>query len=109
MASTVCFCCSSSEMVAGASPLLGAVVAELSMVAALDLHHILGVVQLILHTLVQRAVNSEGVLRGVVPVDISPQQDQAIHLIRVICSKLRGHPHSICYDSDPDSREKNRW
>ena len=69
-------------------PLLGAVIAELGMVAALDLHHVLGVVDLVLHALVQGAVDGEGVLRRVVAVEIGPQQDKAVDLVR----KRTGRP-----------------
>ena len=49
----------------GQVPFLGAVVAELSVVAALDLHDVLGVVDVVLHALVQRAVDGEGVLQRI--------------------------------------------
>ena len=46
----------------GQITLLGAVVAELGVIAALNFHHVLCVVDLVLHTLVQGAVDGEGML-----------------------------------------------
>ena len=75
----------------GRVPLLGAVIAELGVVAALDLHHVLGVVDLVLHALVQGAVDGEGVGGRVVAVEIGPQQDEAVDLFGVVRRELRGH------------------
>lgn len=109
MAATVrACCCSSAEIVARQVPLLGAVVAELGVVAALDLHNVLRIVDVILHALVERAVDGQGLFRWVVPVDVCPQQDEAVHLVRVACCKLGGHgaAHGVSGDVPvPDVRE----
>ena len=44
----------------GQIPLLGAVVAELGVVAALNFHHVLRIVDLVLHALVQGTIDGEG-------------------------------------------------
>lgn len=75
----------------GQIPLLGAVVAELGVVAALNFHHILFVVDLVLHALVQGAVDGNGIGRRIVAIEVGSQQNQTVHLVRVLRSELGGH------------------
>lgn len=55
MDGTICLCSSSAEMVAG-RPLTWAIVAELGVAAALNLHSVFRVADVILHTLVEGTV-----------------------------------------------------
>ena len=55
MDGTICLCGSSAEMVAG-RPLTWAIVAELGVAAALNLHSVFRVADMILHTLVEGTV-----------------------------------------------------
>ena len=68
-----------------------AVVSELGMVSALDLHHIFGVIQFVFHALIERTIDRERLLHRIVTVKIGPQQNQAIHLLGMLAGKLRGH------------------
>ena len=75
----------------GQVPLLRSVVTELGVIAALNFHHVLCVVDLVLHTLVQRAIDGEGVGGRIVAVEVGSQQNKAVYLVRVLGSELGGH------------------
>ena len=72
-------------------PLLGAVVAELGVVTALDLHGVLRIVDVVLHALVEGAIDGQSFFQRIVAVEVDPQQDEAVYLIRIVCGKLGGH------------------
>ena len=54
--------------------LLRPVIAELGVIAALNFHHVLCVVDLVLHTLVQGAVDGNGIGRRIVAIEVAPSK-----------------------------------
>lgn len=56
--------------------------------AAFDLHNVFGVVDFILHALVEGAIDGEGVLRRIVAVEIGSQQNEPGPPVRVAGGKL---------------------
>lgn len=60
----------------GQIPLLRPIIAELGMIAAFDFHDVFRVIDVILHALIQRAVNRESILGRIVPIEVRAQKDQ---------------------------------
>ncbi len=64
--------------------LLGAVVAKLGVVAALNLHNVLGVVDVILHALVQGAVDGQGLFIWIIAINVGAHQDKSVYQIGMV-------------------------